>query len=115
MARKKEEEIIEEQNKEEGEEEQIVRHKKIELLRIIGGRCEFCGKKAEECEELGPLFKNKKFRCLCGGSNNPHKFSQSIYKYWKKLGVWICNTETCRRLVENMGGYQDPEILNFYL
>ncbi len=113
MARKNKEEIIVEQNN--GGEESAVGHKKIESLRIIGGRCEFCGKKVDECEELGYLFKNKTFKCLCGGSSNPQRFSQSIYKYWKRLEVWICNAETCRRLVENMGGYQDPEILNFYL
>jgi len=90
-------------------------HAQLVDVRIIGGRCEFCGKLVEECEAFGELFRNKQFRCLCGGSNNPSTFSQSIYKYWKKGRAWICNSEGCRRAVENMGGYQDPEILQFYL
>ena len=82
---------------------------------IRGGICEFCGNSVLECPFHQKAFKEGIFRCLCGGSANPSTFSQSIYKYWAKHKVWICNAEGCRQRVEMMGGYTDPEIMRFYL
>lgn len=96
-------------------EEKVSLHPSVGKFRIIGGKCEFCGYSVEDCEVLGKMFKNKQFRCLCGGSDNSSTFAQSIYKYWLSQKVWICNSEGCRGLVESMGGYRDPEILKFYL
>jgi len=86
----------------------------VRYPRIIGGICEFCGKPAKECKHYKEMFAQGKFRCLCGGSNNPSTFNQSIYMYIPEWKAWICNSEGCRKHVELRGGYTDPKIFKFY-
>lgn len=100
------------------EEEVKVEEKKWEhppFTNIRGGICEFCGLPVLQCEFHQKAFREGTFRCLCGGSANFSTFSQSIYKYWDKHKVWVCNSEGCRKRVEMLGGYTDPEIMRFYL
>jgi len=82
--------------------------------KIIGGVCEFCGHPARNCPHFKEIFAEGKFRCLCGASNNPSSFEQSIYMYVPEWKAWICNSEGCRKQAELRGGYTNPKILSFY-
>ncbi len=83
--------------------------------KIRGGICEFCGIPAKDCPHFKEMFQKGTFRCLCGGSSSPSTFEQSIYWYAPSLKAWICNSDGCRRMVEAMGGYRDPEIMKFFM
>lgn len=92
--------------------------KEVVYPKIRGGICEFCGVRAVECEHYGELFLSGKFRCLCGGSDNPSTFRQSIYWYLPRLKIWICNSDSCRRLISAMSGLtaeERKELTDFYL
>jgi len=83
--------------------------------KIIGGICEFCGIPAKECHHFKEDFETGQFRCLCGLTNNPSAFQQIIVMYYPEWKVYLCNADSCRRHVEARGGYNIPEIYNFYV
>jgi len=83
--------------------------------RIIGGVCEFCGIPAKNCDHFKEDFETGKFRCLCGLTNNPRSLGQLIVMYYPGWKAYLCNAESCRRHAEARGGYDIPEIYNFYV